>query len=200
MFCGVGAFGAFGHWLLILAHARAPAAILSPFIYTQIIWMLALGYLVFGDWPDRWTLVGAGIVIASGLYLLSRERIRGVDANDRPNDGARGAPRLRLENPSRHSGTRPMPKTEILMTAPMLPARDEARRGAVQAAPAVEATDREAFLKEVGPRIRGVASSGGHRARTAPSSTNCRTSRSSRASASATTTSTRSRRRGAASS
>ena len=41
-----------GHWLLILAHARAPAAILSPFIYTQIVWMLALGYLIFGDWPD----------------------------------------------------------------------------------------------------------------------------------------------------
>jgi drug/metabolite transporter (DMT)-like permease len=71
---GVGAFGAFGHWLLILAHARAPAAILAPFIYTQIVWMLALGYLVFGDWPDAPTLVGAGIVIASGLYLLSRER------------------------------------------------------------------------------------------------------------------------------
>ena len=66
MFCGVGAFGAFGHWLLILAHARAPAAILSPFIYTQIVWMLALGYIVFGDWPDRWTFVGSGIVIASG--------------------------------------------------------------------------------------------------------------------------------------
>ena len=44
-----GAFGAIGHWLLILAHARAPAPILSPFIYTQIIWMLALGYLLFGQ-------------------------------------------------------------------------------------------------------------------------------------------------------
>jgi drug/metabolite transporter (DMT)-like permease len=70
-----GAFGAFGHWLLVLAHARAPAAILSPFIYTQVIWMLALGYILFGDWPDAWTLAGAGIVIASGLYLLYRERV-----------------------------------------------------------------------------------------------------------------------------
>lgn len=75
----VGGFGALGHWLLILAHARAPAAILSPFIYTQIIWMLALGYLVFGDLPDRWTIAGASIVIASGLYLLYRERVRSVD-------------------------------------------------------------------------------------------------------------------------
>jgi drug/metabolite transporter (DMT)-like permease len=71
-----GFYGAFGHWLLVLAHARAPAAILAPFIYSQIIWMLALGYILFGDWPDSWTFVGAGIVIASGLYLLSRERAK----------------------------------------------------------------------------------------------------------------------------
>jgi len=71
-----GFYGAFGHWLLVLAHARAPAAILSPFIYSQIIWMLVLGYVLFGDWPDAWTFVGAGIVIASGLYLLYRERVK----------------------------------------------------------------------------------------------------------------------------
>lgn len=69
-----GLFGAVGHALLTLAHARAPASILSPFIYTQIVWMTALGYFVFGDLPDRWTAIGAAIVIASGLYLLSRER------------------------------------------------------------------------------------------------------------------------------
>ncbi|GGK53622.1 DMT family transporter [Salinarimonas ramus] len=73
---GLGAFGAVGHWLLILAHARAPAAALSPFFYTQIVWMLALGWLVFGDLPDAATLVGAAIVVASGLYLLARERAR----------------------------------------------------------------------------------------------------------------------------
>jgi drug/metabolite transporter (DMT)-like permease len=38
--------------------------------------MLALGYIVFGDWPDAWTFLGAGIVIASGMYLLYRERAR----------------------------------------------------------------------------------------------------------------------------
>lgn len=69
-----GVFGAVGHWLLILAHARAPAGVLAPFIYTQLLWMLGAGYLVFGDVPDRWTLVGASIVIASGFYLLYRER------------------------------------------------------------------------------------------------------------------------------
>lgn len=74
MMVAIGAFGALGHFLLIAAHRLAPAAILAPFIYTQIVWMIALGYVVFGDVPNRWTLVGAAIVIASGLYLLFRER------------------------------------------------------------------------------------------------------------------------------
>ena len=72
----IGVFGAAGHWLLILAHARAPAAVLAPFIYTQIVWMTALGYAAFGDLPDLWTLAGGLIVIGSGLYLLHRERAR----------------------------------------------------------------------------------------------------------------------------
>jgi drug/metabolite transporter (DMT)-like permease len=73
-----GVFGAFGHWLLILAHRLAPATILAPFIYSQIVWMIALGFIVFDQLPDRWTFVGAAIVIASGLYLLYRERVRHV--------------------------------------------------------------------------------------------------------------------------
>lgn len=76
MLVAIGFYGGFGHWLLILAHARAPAPVLAPFIYSQLIWMLLLGYFIFGDWPDPWTLVGASIVIASGLYLLYRERVR----------------------------------------------------------------------------------------------------------------------------
>jgi drug/metabolite transporter (DMT)-like permease len=70
----LGVFGAGGHFLLILAHRRAPASVLSPFIYTQIVWASALGYLVFGNVPSHWTIAGAAIVIASGLYLLNRER------------------------------------------------------------------------------------------------------------------------------
>ena len=73
----IGAFGALGHWLLILAYKRAPAPVLSPFIYTQLVWMMLLGYVVFGDIPDSWTLTGAAVVIASGLYLLHRERVTG---------------------------------------------------------------------------------------------------------------------------
>jgi drug/metabolite transporter (DMT)-like permease len=70
----LGVLGAGGHFLLILAHRRAPASVLSPFIYTQIVWASMFGYLVFGNVPSRWTIAGAGIVIASGLDLLYRER------------------------------------------------------------------------------------------------------------------------------
>lgn len=75
---GTGLLGGFGHWLLILAHRLAPATVLAPFIYSQIIWMIALGWFVFGQFPDGWTFAGATIVIASGLYLLYRERVRKV--------------------------------------------------------------------------------------------------------------------------
>lgn len=70
----LGLWGGLGHWLLILAHRSAPAAVLAPFIYLGLIWMSAAGFLVFGDVPTWWTLSGAAIVILSGLYLLSRER------------------------------------------------------------------------------------------------------------------------------
>ncbi len=73
----MGFYAAFGHYLLILAHQRAPAGILSPFMYTQLIWMVALGLIVFGDVPDVFTITGGLIVVASGLYLLSLERRRG---------------------------------------------------------------------------------------------------------------------------
>jgi drug/metabolite transporter (DMT)-like permease len=70
----IGGFGAFGHFLMIAAHRLAPAPILAPFVYTQLVWMITLGYVVFGDVPNRWTLTGACVVIASGLYLLLSER------------------------------------------------------------------------------------------------------------------------------
>ncbi|WP_299482558.1 DMT family transporter [uncultured Roseibium sp.] len=73
-----GVFGGGGHFLFIIAHRMAPAPVLAPFIYTQIVWMVGLGYLVFGDVPGALTLIGASIVVGSGLYILYRERIRGI--------------------------------------------------------------------------------------------------------------------------
>jgi len=69
-----GFFGGFGHYLLVCGHRLAPASTLSPFIYTQMIWTSTLGFLVFGDIPHKWTIVGSAIVVGSGLYLLHQER------------------------------------------------------------------------------------------------------------------------------
>ena len=78
----IGAFGSFGHYLLIRGHRLAPASALAPFIYTQLVWTTALGFLVFGDVPHRWTIVGGLIVVGSGLYLLYRERKVGTAVTD----------------------------------------------------------------------------------------------------------------------
>jgi drug/metabolite transporter (DMT)-like permease len=70
----IGISGGLGHYMLALAHRYAPASVLAPFLYQQIIWMVLLGFLVFGDVPDAAVVVGAAIVISSGGYLLYRER------------------------------------------------------------------------------------------------------------------------------
>ena len=76
----LGAFGGLGHYLLILAYRLAPASSVSPFLYFQLLSMVILGYLVFGDLPDRWTLMGSSVVIASGIYLVHREHVTGAMA------------------------------------------------------------------------------------------------------------------------
>jgi len=81
LMCTMGLFSGVGHYMLIRAHRLAPAAVLAPFIYSEIVWMIALGFLVFGDQPNRWTLAGVAVVIASGLYLLYRERVVGPRRN-----------------------------------------------------------------------------------------------------------------------
>lgn len=70
----LGVWGGIGHYLFILSNRLAPASIVAPFIYIALLSSSVLGYTVFGDLPDHWTLLGAGIVIMSGLYLLWREQ------------------------------------------------------------------------------------------------------------------------------
>jgi drug/metabolite transporter (DMT)-like permease len=72
--CLIGVLGGLGHYLLALAHRYAPSSVIAPFLYQQIIYMAAFGYLVFGDVPSRSVWAGAAVVIASGLYLFWRER------------------------------------------------------------------------------------------------------------------------------
>jgi len=73
-----GLTGGLGHYLLALAHRFAPASTLAPFIYQQILYMSLLGYLIFGDVPRTAVVAGATIVVASGFYLLMKERRAGT--------------------------------------------------------------------------------------------------------------------------
>jgi drug/metabolite transporter (DMT)-like permease len=75
----LGGLSSAGQWMVVLAHRLAPASLLAPFSYTQLPWVAVGGYIVFNNLPDRWTLVGASIIIASGLYTAHRERIRASD-------------------------------------------------------------------------------------------------------------------------
>lgn len=65
-----------GHWLLVKAYERAPASLLAPFGYFEMISAVTLGYLWFGDLPDRLTWIGIAVIIATGIYISVRERKR----------------------------------------------------------------------------------------------------------------------------
>jgi drug/metabolite transporter (DMT)-like permease len=81
----LGFFGGFGHWLLIKAYRQATTTALAPYPYLQMVWMIGLGYLVFGQLPDGWTLGGAAIIVASGLYIVHREHRLRLASRTAPN-------------------------------------------------------------------------------------------------------------------
>jgi drug/metabolite transporter (DMT)-like permease len=74
LLASLGAFGLGGHALLVKASRLASASKLAPFVYSQLLWMTGLGFIVFGDVPDGWTMVGASIICISGIYIMNRER------------------------------------------------------------------------------------------------------------------------------
>jgi drug/metabolite transporter (DMT)-like permease len=71
----IGVLASVGHFTLIKAYDYANATGLAPFFYTQLVWVILLGWLVFGDFPDGWSLLGTGIIVASGIYLVGRQRL-----------------------------------------------------------------------------------------------------------------------------
>lgn len=75
-----GVFGIIGHMLVIKALEAAPASSLQPFNYTLLVWATLVGFVMFSDLPDQWTVAGAGIVVISGLYTWWRERRRAAVA------------------------------------------------------------------------------------------------------------------------
>jgi drug/metabolite transporter (DMT)-like permease len=72
----IGVASTAGQWIVVLAFRYADASVLAPFSYTQLLWVSILGFLVFGEVPDIWTVTGAIFVVASGLYTAHRERLR----------------------------------------------------------------------------------------------------------------------------
>lgn len=72
----VGVSSTAGQWIVVLAFRYANASVLAPFSYTQLLWVSFLGVVVFGEVPDAWTVAGAALIVASGLYTAHRERLR----------------------------------------------------------------------------------------------------------------------------
>jgi drug/metabolite transporter (DMT)-like permease len=69
LFCGMGVLGAMSHYFVALSLGFAPANVVTPFQYVQMLGSVLVGYLLFGDLPDALTWTGAAIVVASGLYV-----------------------------------------------------------------------------------------------------------------------------------
>ena len=72
----IGVASTAGQWIVVLAFRYADASVLAPFSYTQLLWVSILGFMVFGEVPDVWTVTGAAFIVASGLYTAHRERVR----------------------------------------------------------------------------------------------------------------------------
>ena len=70
----IGLLGTIAHFLLIMAFRHSHASILQPYTYFLLVWAVVVGYVAFGDLPERWTFCGAAIIVASGLYSFHQER------------------------------------------------------------------------------------------------------------------------------
>jgi len=74
LFVLMGLVGSVGHYCLIRSLRAAPASVVSPFSYTTMIWATGFSYFLFDELPDSWVYAGGSLIVASGLYILHRER------------------------------------------------------------------------------------------------------------------------------
>jgi drug/metabolite transporter (DMT)-like permease len=72
----LGLLAGLGHWFVIASYLLAPASLLTPFTYVQMIWAVAYGYVIFGQLPDGWSVLGIVVIVASGVYLAVMEHRR----------------------------------------------------------------------------------------------------------------------------
>jgi drug/metabolite transporter (DMT)-like permease len=70
----LGLLAGVGHWLLIGAFLAAPASLVAPFTYLQMIWATLYGYVIFGQLPDGLSAAGMAVIVASGVGLVLHER------------------------------------------------------------------------------------------------------------------------------
>lgn len=75
-FLAMGLLGGVRHYLVVKAYAAAPASVISPFFYCELVGAALLGFFLFGNLPGLNTWIGAAIIVASGLYIAHRERKR----------------------------------------------------------------------------------------------------------------------------
>jgi len=69
-------FGGFGHYFIVRAYELAPAAVVTPLNYGQLLGAAVLSYAVFGEFPDFWTWIGAAIIVTTGISMIYGERQR----------------------------------------------------------------------------------------------------------------------------
>lgn len=76
MLVGVILFGTAGYWAVTAATRTGEVSVVAPFRYTRLVFAIVIGAVAFAEYPDRMTLIGAAVIIGSGLYSFARERAR----------------------------------------------------------------------------------------------------------------------------
>ena len=69
-----GVFLTIGYITAVATMRVGEISFVAPFRYTSLLWAILLGLVVFGEWPDRWTWIGSGLVVGAGIYTILRER------------------------------------------------------------------------------------------------------------------------------
>lgn len=83
----LGLLAGLGHWALIGAFLRAPATLVAPFTYVQMVWATLWGLAIFGQLPDGLSALGMAVIVASGVALVVHERRLAAHAARRPDQG-----------------------------------------------------------------------------------------------------------------
>lgn len=84
LYLGIAVVAMISNYLSFAAYRFAEASLLAPLGYAEMIMAVVCGWWFFGDFPDRWTFVGVGILIACAAYISYREKVRGAPADPTP--------------------------------------------------------------------------------------------------------------------